>query len=161
MTVQLAPIARVAPHVPPAAPAGRENGCGVPPPNVNAPPARAVLPVFVTVKVSAELAIAVGQVPKASEPGATEAVRTAGMPVPLNEIGDPFTLAPAVMLTVPPYIWAEVGLKTTLMVQVAFAARVTPQVPPAAPPGREKPAGKAPTAIPVAVATPSLRSVRV
>jgi hypothetical protein len=121
--------------------------------------------VFVTVRLSAELAIPVGQVPKANGLGVTEAVRITGMPVPLNETGDPFTAAVAVMARLPPYACTAVGLNTTLMVQVEFAANVNVvvvlQVPPAPPAGRENPAGKAPMVMPVAVVTPSFLSVRV
>jgi len=65
--VHEAPTARAAAQVPPAAPAGRENGCGVPPPKVKVPPARAPLPVLLTVSVCAALVVPNGTVPNASE----------------------------------------------------------------------------------------------
>jgi len=59
-------------------------------------------------------------------------------PVPLRAIGEPLmaTLPPTVSVafTNPP---GAVGENTTLMVQVAPAARVAPHVPPAVPVGRE------------------------
>jgi hypothetical protein len=72
--VQFAPTAKVAVQVPPAVPVGREKGWMAPPPKVKVPPARAVFPVLVTVKVRGELAVPVAQVAKASGLGATVAV---------------------------------------------------------------------------------------
>lgn len=93
LTVQVAPDARVVVQVPPAAPVGLENGCGVPPPKVNDPPASATFPVLVTVKVIGPLVVPVAQLPKASGVGETVAVLTAAVPVPVIETGAPFTLA--------------------------------------------------------------------
>ena len=74
LTVQEAPGASDAPQVPPAAPAGRENGCGDPPPNVKVPPASATVPVLVTVRVLALLVVPLAQFPNASGLGDTAAV---------------------------------------------------------------------------------------
>ena len=95
------------------------------------PPASAVFPVLVTVRVFAALATPVGQTPKASELGLTVAVCVAAMPVPERETGEPVTATLAVMVTVPVEATAVVGEKTTPMVQVEFAASVAAQVPPA------------------------------
>src|ERR1700681_4957040 len=65
LIVHEAPCARVATQVPPAAPAGRENRCGVPPPNVKFPPASPMPPVLVTVKVRV-LVVPVAQLPNGS-----------------------------------------------------------------------------------------------
>src|ERR1700730_13864112 len=81
--VQEAPIASVAPHVPPAVPAGRAKGCGVPPPKANVPPAKAVLPVFGTVIVCAGLVVPAAQLPNAGVLGVTLAL-SAGVTVPAN-----------------------------------------------------------------------------
>jgi len=51
-----------------------ENGCGVPPPKVKVPPARAPVPVLLTVSVCAALVVPNGTVPNASEVGFTLAV---------------------------------------------------------------------------------------
>ena len=60
-----------------------------------------------------------------------------GTPVPLRAIGEPVmaTLAPTVSVAFTNPL--AVGENTTLMVQVAPAARVAPHVPPAVPAGRE------------------------
>lgn len=131
MMVQFAPTANAVAQVPPADPAGRENGCGVPPPKVNEPPAKAELPVLVTVRVSALLVVPVAQFPKASGLGETLAERVAAVPVPLSETGELVTVAFPVMVTVPVAAPIVVGVNTTLIVHVAPAANVVPQVPPA------------------------------
>ena len=84
------------------------------------------------------------------------AARTAATPVPLRVTGDPATVTLAVMVTVPPYVVVVVGANCTTIVQVPGPASVVPHVPPAAPAGREKPAGKVPTAIPVSGACTSV-----
>lgn len=72
LMVQEAPTARVAPQF--GAPAGnvpevtRENGCGVPPPKVKVPPARAVDPVFVTVRLWVLLVVPTAHSPKSPDP---------------------------------------------------------------------------------------------
>jgi hypothetical protein len=55
--VQEAPPARAAPQVPPAVPAGRENGCGVPPPNVKVPPVALVVQPLVIVTFCVALVV--------------------------------------------------------------------------------------------------------
>src|SRR5256885_15018936 len=75
-TVQDAPIASVAAQVPPAAPPGREKGA--PPTTVNVPPAKAPVPVLVTVTVRAELVVPVAQLPNANVLGETLALSTGG-----------------------------------------------------------------------------------
>lgn len=73
--MQEALTAKAAPQF--GAPAGnvpvvtRVKGCGVPPPRVNVPPARAVFPVLVTVRFSVGLVVPVAQFPKASGDGVT------------------------------------------------------------------------------------------
>src|ERR1700692_3702592 len=125
--VQEAPTAKVAPQVPPALPAGREKGCGVPPPKAKLPPARPTLPVFVTVRVLALLVVPVAQLPNANGLDDTVAVLITAMPVPPSEAGGPATEALAVMVAVPVAAPATVGKNTMLMVQVAPAANVVPQ----------------------------------
>jgi len=151
-TVQLAPTAKVAPQVPPAA--GRENGA----PAVSTPPANARVPVFLTVTVRAALVVPVAQLPNASAAGVTVAVETATMPVPLTVTGDPVTEAlPAMMVSAPPTAPAAVGVNVTMMVQeTAATVSVAPQVPPA----RLNCAGKV-TTIPVRSPVPVLRRVSV
>src|SRR5207248_11801320 len=126
--VQFAPTANAAPQVPPAAPAGRENGCGRPPPKVKLPPANAPVPVLVTVSVCAALVVPATWFPNASGLGETVAVLET--PVPLSETGEPATGTLPVMVTEPAAGPAVVGVNTTLMVQVLAAASVAPQVPP-------------------------------
>jgi hypothetical protein len=157
LMVQLAPTAKVAPHVPPAVPVGCENSA-VPPPKVKVPPARAELPEFVTVSVRALLVVPVAQLPKASGLGDTVAVWVTAAPVPLSETGEPATATLAVMVAVPVAAPVAVGVNTTLMVQVVVAAKVAPHVPPAAPVGLENGTLTA-TEIPVAPAVPVLDSV--
>ena len=123
------------------------------------PPARATLPVLVTVKVCCVLVVPVAQLPKASELGVTLKVRVAATPDPLSETGEPATATLAAKVAVPLADPVAVGVKTTLTVQLAPAAKVAAHVPPAVPPGRENGAVIA-TAIPVAVAPPELVSVR-
>src|SRR5437773_3719239 len=91
--VHEAPTARAAAQVPPAAPVGRENGCGVPPPKVKVPPARAPVPVLLTVSVCAALVVPNGTVPNASGFGATVAVSVAPPPPPANSTA-PASTAP-------------------------------------------------------------------
>ena len=82
MIVQEALTAKVAPQVPPAAPAGREKGCGVPPPKVKTPPAKAVVPVLVTVTVIAALVVRTSWLPNASVVGDTLALPVVAAPLP-------------------------------------------------------------------------------
>ena len=87
-------------QVPPCSKPAREKGCGVPPPNVNVPPAKVELPVFLTVRVSGLLVVLIAMLPKASVLGDTVAVP--GLtPVPLSATGEPVTVAFAVMVIVP------------------------------------------------------------
>jgi hypothetical protein len=51
-----------------------------------------MLPVLVTVNVSAPLVVDVGQLPKSSGFGATLADRMTGTPLPVNVTGDPLTV---------------------------------------------------------------------
>jgi hypothetical protein len=91
LIVHVPPTPSAAPQVPLAAPVGRENGA--PPTTVNVPPARAVLPVFVTVSVFAPLVVPIAQFPKASGPPVTVAVSICGMAVPLSGTGEGVTVA--------------------------------------------------------------------
>ena len=156
--VHEAPNAKVAPQVPPALPPGREKGCGTPPPKVKVPPASAVLPVFVTVRVRALLVVPVAQLPNANGLGDTAAVLITATPVPLSETGEPATGTLAVMVAVPFAAPGPVGENTTLMVQVDDAAKVAAQVPPAV--ALENGAVTT-TVIPVRAAPPVLCRVRV
>ena len=135
----------------------REKVCGIPPPNVNVPPASATFPVLLTVSVSGAEVVAVNQLPKLSAPGDTPADCVVAAPVPLSETGDPVTLTLAVIVSVPVKGPAAVGVKTTLIVQVDAAFKVPPHVPPAAPAGLEKGA-VAVIVMPVRLAVPTLCS---
>jgi hypothetical protein len=146
LIVQLAPNARVAPQVPPGAPFGRENWLALEPPIVKVPPVNPMLPVLVTVNVRAALVVPIAWFPNANEVGVTVAVRTAAMPVPLSETGEPNTATTVtpllpVMASVPLAEPVAVGVKITPTVQglPAFAPDgiLPPQVPPAAPVARE------------------------
>ena len=108
-------------------------------PKVKVPPVKATLPpvVFVTVSIFAELVVPTGTLPKARGLGLTLAVGAGGVPVPLRATGEPLTGTLPVMDSVPLTDPVIVGEKTTLIVQVAPPARLVPQVPPAAPVGRE------------------------
>ena len=64
------------------------------------------------------------------EVGVSVAARTSATPVPLSATGEPVTATLAKMLSVPDTAPVAVGVNTTLMVQVAPAARVAVQVPP-------------------------------
>ena len=111
--------------------------------------------------VCAALVVPATRLAKVSEVGDTVTVRTAAMPVPLSDTGEPLTVTFAVMVTEPVDATAAVGEKTTLMVQVPGAGvSVAPQVPPAAPVGLEKGAVTT-TVIPVTLAVPVLCRVRV
>jgi len=161
LMVQEAPTARLAPQL--GAPAGklpvviREKVCGVPPPKANVPPAKAMLPVFVTVSVSGAEVVAVNQFPKLSVPGETLAVRVTADPVPLSETGEPETVTLAAIESVPVKEPAVIGENTTLIVQVEAAFNVMPQVPPAVPAGRANGA-VAVIVMPVRLAVPTLCS---
>src|SRR5215472_4655689 len=103
--VQEAPIASVpvpVAQVPPADPVGLETGWGVPPPNVNAPPVNAALPVFVTVTLMPLLVVVVAQLPKFKVVGDTVALLITGMPVPLRETGAPLTVPELVLMVSEP-----------------------------------------------------------
>lgn len=92
--VQEAPTARAAVQVPPDRandPATVPVGATVTAPNVNAPPARATLPVLVTVTNLTLLVVPLSQLPKASEVGETVTVRAGTAPVPVRATGEPFT----------------------------------------------------------------------
>ena len=157
--VQEAPAASVPPQL--GAPAGkrpvmtRENGCGMPLPNVNVPPANAVFPVLVTVSsIGADVA-PVNQLPKARDAGDTLTVNVAAEPVPLSDTGEPLTVTFAVMVSVPANDPAAVGANTTLIVQVEAAFKVAPHVPPAIPAGREN-GGVGVIVMPLRLAVPTL-----
>ena len=78
-------------------------------------------------------------------------------PMPLRATGEPVTVVLAVIANVPFTVPMAVGLKTTLMVQVAVATvRVPVQVPPAAPAGREKLDGENTRVMPVTSPVPVL-----
>lgn len=159
LIVQFAPTPSVAPHVPGFA-IGRENGCGVPPPNVNAPPAKAPDPVFVTVRVKAALVAPTVVFGNASDVGLTLAVKVAAAPVPVNCTGEPVMGALPVRVSDPLSGPEAVGVKTTPMVQFAPAARVVVQVPAAAPAARAYMVVEKPRVRPVRLAPPELVRVR-
>lgn len=113
------------------------------------------VPVTVTLKV----------VPRAPELGLNELIVGGAGAVPLRATGEPFTVigaavVPAVIVAVPLKVPAVVGANTMLIVQVAPAPRVVPQLLFGPPVGRENGAVTA-TAIPVAVAVPSFSRVSV
>ena len=85
------------------------------------------VPVTVTVKVS----------PRAPELGLNELIVGRGTPVPVSATGEPCTATLAVMASEPGAAPVAVGENCTLIVQVAPAAKVPPQPPPAPPAGRE------------------------
>src|ERR1700726_339283 len=114
LMVQLAPSAKFAVHVPPAVPPGREYR--EPALKVKVPPAKAMLPVLVTVRVRALLVVPVAQLPKANGFGVTVAVRIGAMPVPLSVTGEPVTTPLPLIVTDPVAAPVAVGGNTTLMV---------------------------------------------
>jgi len=63
--------------------------------------------------------------------GVKLALTVAATPVPLRATGEPLTVTLAVMVTVPVFAPAVVGENVTVIVQLAPAAKVVPQVPPA------------------------------
>src|SRR4029077_2850477 len=148
--VQLAPTARPAPQDPP------EREYLEPALKVKVPPAKATLPVLVTVTLIGLLVVPVAQLPKANGLGATLADRTAATPVPVRLTGEPVTGTLAVIVTVPLAVVVFVGVNTTLMEQLAPAFKVAPQLPP----DRENGAVTT-TAMVVAWAPPLFVSVRV
>ncbi len=79
--------------------------------------------------------------------------------MPLSVTGEPVTVTLAVMVSVAGTAPTAVGENTTLIVQVAPAFRVAPQVPP--PAEREYRGDEKASVIPVPVAVPVLCSVRV
>src|SRR5271165_4134396 len=89
--------------------------------------------------------------------GVRVAALTSATPVPLSATGEPVTGTLAKMVSVPVTAPSAVGVNTTLMVQVAPAAKVAVQVPP----DREKTADEKARVIPVPAAVPVLCSVRV
>ena len=89
--------------------------------------------------------------------GVIETVAGVATPVPLSATGEPATATLARMVRVPLSAPAAVGENTTLMVQVAPAARVVVQVPPDC----EKTPDEKTSVIPVPDAVPVLCSVRV
>jgi hypothetical protein len=157
LMVQVAPKASVAPHVPPAAPAGLEKRGEE---KASAIPVRFAVPVLLSVSVFAALVEPSTTVPKARGPPVTAATARGGTPVPVSATGEPVTAAAAVIVTDPVDEVCVVGEKTMLMVQVLVAASVAVQVPPAATAGREN--GAVTTIVtPVRLAPPVLLSVRV
>jgi hypothetical protein len=130
----------------------REKGAAI----VKVPPARAKVPVLVTVTVFTTLVVPVAQVPKASGLGLTLALEVEAIPVPVRVTGEPVTATFAVMVAVPVAAPVAVGENTTAMVQVAAGASVAVQVPPDWENG-----AVTTTAIPVRLAPPVLCSVRV
>ena len=141
------------------------------PPSVPCPmPVRGTFPVLVSVNTwdgSSEQA----RIPRMPEPGqfrAWDTVQVAGVrvalttaatPVPVNATGEPVTGTLAVIAAVPVDAPVAVGENTTLIVQVAPAAKVVPQVPGVVV-DREKGAETA-TATVVAVTVPEFDSVKV
>lgn len=108
------------------------------------------VPVTVTVKV----------VPRAPELGLNEVIVGSSTPVPLSATGEPVTVTLAFIVAVPVNAVADVGANTILIVHVAPGAKVPPQVPLAAPPGRENGAVTV-SLMPVAAAPPVFDRVRV
>jgi hypothetical protein len=98
---------------------------------VNVPPAKAELPVFVTVRVCAELVVPVAQFPKDNGLGVTVAVCVAATPVPESATGEPVTVTLPVIAAEPVTAPAAVGINVTVMVQVEPAVNIPVQVPPA------------------------------
>lgn len=98
-------------------------------------------------------------VPREPELGAIEVSVGVATPAPVRLTGDPETGTLAVIVTEPLYGVAAVGLNTMLIVQLAPAFRLPPQVPGEAV-ERENGAVTA-TVIPVACDPPALLSVRV
>ena len=89
--------------------------------------------------------------------GASVALITEAVPVPLKDTGDPVTVTLPVMVNVPATGPVTDGENTTLMVQVpAAAVSVAPQVPPAAPAGLEKVGDEKASVLPVRLAAPVL-----
>ena len=126
-------------------------------------PDRVALPVLDSVTDWAALKVSNTWLPKASDVGATPA--TGAVPVPLRFTGCP--VIPALLaVTVICAVRAPVavGMNTMLIVQLEAAAKLVPQVPPAAPAGREKSVAFVPvkpTVMPVSVAPPVFDSVTV
>ena len=88
---------------------------------------------LVIVKVCAALVLPTATLPKASGFGDTVALETAAAAVPVSETGEPVTVTLPGIVSVPVTVpVCVVGENTTLMVQVAGATNVAPQVPPAA-----------------------------
>jgi hypothetical protein len=120
-----------------------------------------MLPVLVTVTVNGLLAVPIAWLPKASVAGATVNVLIAATAVPLMATGAPSTVTPAgpVAVTVREAFDvrpAVAGVYVTVIVQLAAAAKVAPQVV-----VREKGTARAPIARPVAATAPSLVTVTV
>ena len=112
------------------------------------PSAPCAIPVRVTLPVLVRVNAWVGSRPQAITPkpvpgqfrvwrtvqlvGVRVALTTAATPVPLSATGEPVTGTLPVMVTVPfARPGGAVGENVTRMVQLAFAAKVAPQVPPA------------------------------
>jgi len=155
LIVQVPGAARVAPQLPPAV--ALANG----PVKARALKVNVPVPAAVTVTDCDALVVPSVVDGNVSEVGTTLTVNGGGAtPVPLSETGDPVTGTLAVMVAVPVAAPGVVGENTTLIVQVAAAASVAVQVPPAAPAGRENGAVTA-TAMAVAPAVPVLCRVSV
>src|SRR5215469_7918618 len=82
-------------------------------------------------------------------------------PVPLNKTGEPAMGTTPVIVSVPFTRTCAIGLNRTLIVHVAPAARVPPQVPAAAPVGLKNRGEENARLMPVRLAFPVLCSVRV
>jgi hypothetical protein len=131
----------------------REKG---PAPKVKVPPARAIVPVLVTVRLRALLVVPVAQLRKASGLGLTLALLAEAIPVPVRVTGEPVTATFPVIVAVPDAAPVAVGENTTVMVQVAAGVSVALQVPPDCENG-----AVTTTVIAVRLAPPVLCSVRV
>ena len=91
--------------------------------------------VFFSVTVPVPVGVPVGSV-MVSGLGVIDTVPRA-TPVPVSVTGEPVTGTLALMVNVPLTRPVAVGVNTTLMLQAEPAVKVAPQVPPAAPAGRE------------------------
>ena len=125
LIVQLAPAARVVPHVPPAMPVGRANSVVV----NETPIGWVTTPGLLTITACAALVVFTFCAAKVSEVG--DSVGGGVAPVPLRAtVPTPVTVRVAVREP------SAVGLNLTLMVQFPPTGKLVVQVPPAVPLGR-------------------------
>src|SRR5271169_3666735 len=89
--------------------------------------------------------------------GVRVAAITGATPVPLSATGEPATATLAKMVSVPVVAPSDVGVNTTVMVQVAPGFKAVVQVPPDC----EKTVDEKARSIPIAAAVPVLCNVRV